>query len=516
MPNERTRAGGRAGSLIFALFVALVVVAPLPFGGARPWAWSMLAVWAGAVTVAWAALAAARADLPRVPISRFWWCALPYALVLGYVAWQTVPGISGDPVYAQIWDRAADALGTPLVRSVSLDAWATTEDLIRLLLYGAAFWLALQLGRDADRVQTALLIIVLAAALNAAYGISMQFTGARMVLWTDKTAYVDDVTGTFVNRNHFAPFCGLALIAAAALFTRRLRAKMEGAEGRNERMRVIGEMLDARGQLLLGAVVVLGAAVLLSHSRAGLAVTVGGLVTYFLALTCNRSAARTGFTGFAVAAGTVGVLLFLIAGGGVSSRLAVIDDEFGGRAIPFDVIFGIIGDAPWIGSGGGTFVDVYRIERPPGFTATMNAAHNTYLENALEYGIPIAALLALTVAAIAIRCFLGALTRRRNMEWPAMGLAAAVLVGLHSLVDFSLQIPGVTITAVTLLGLGMAQSWSSGGAAPARSNGDRPTDDGAIDDGTTGDGVTGGRRRRRRRSSRTRGDQAGRPAASSS
>ncbi|MDF2096672.1 hypothetical protein [Aquibaculum arenosum] len=38
-------------------------------------------------------------------------------------------------------------------------------------------------------------------------------------------------------------------------------------------------------------------------------------------------------------------------------------------------------------------------------------------------------------------------------------VAASLLVGVHALSDFSLQLPAVTVTWLVLLALGVAQSW---------------------------------------------------------
>ncbi len=45
--------------------------------------------------------------------------------------------------------------------------------------------------------------------------------------------------------------------------------------------------------------------------------------------------------------------------------------------------------------------------------------------------------------------------------YPCIGVAATALVGAHSFVDFSLQIPAVTATYCLLMGAACAQSWSS-------------------------------------------------------
>jgi hypothetical protein len=59
------------------------------------------------------------------------------------------------------------------------------------------------------------------------------------------------------------------------------------------------------------------------------------------------------------------------------------------------------------------------------------------------------------------RCFWGALQRRRDYLAPAAAVAATVVIGLHILVDFSIQLEGIAMTYAGLLGAGFAQSWSS-------------------------------------------------------
>jgi O-antigen ligase len=88
---------------------------------------------------------------------------------------------------------------------------------------------------------------------------------------------------------------------------------------------------------------------------------------------------------------------------------------------------------------------------------SIDKAHNTYLELALEAGIPAAAALVLSVFSFAALCLL-ALLRRKAVRFALAGLGATVLVGAHALVDFSLQMPAVAITYAALLGVCAAQS----------------------------------------------------------
>ena len=86
-------------------------------------------------------------------------------------------------------------------------------------------------------------------------------------------------------------------------------------------------------------------------------------------------------------------------------------------------------------------------------------AHNTYLELAVELGLPASLILIAIPAWITYRCWRGQAERHRDALYPAVAVAASVLVGVHSLFDFSLQIPAVAAVYAMLLGGGFAQSW---------------------------------------------------------
>jgi len=87
-------------------------------------------------------------------------------------------------------------------------------------------------------------------------------------------------------------------------------------------------------------------------------------------------------------------------------------------------------------------------------------AHNTYLEHAAELGLPAALALYAGMLLLFLYLLSGIFRRRRDQIYPLVATAATILVAVHALVDFSLQIPAVAVTYAAVLGVGVAQARS--------------------------------------------------------
>jgi hypothetical protein len=66
-----------------------------------------------------------------------------------------------------------------------------------------------------------------------------------------------------------------------------------------------------------------------------------------------------------------------------------------------------------------------------------------------------------SVVVLVGHCIQGATARLEGATVPRVAAGVAVLVGVHALVDFSLQIQAVALTFIAVLGAGVAQSTSS-------------------------------------------------------
>ena len=68
------------------------------------------------------------------------------------------------------------------------------------------------------------------------------------------------------------------------------------------------------------------------------------------------------------------------------------------------------------------------------------------------------AMLLASVGLLVLKCFRGAAALRDGVAAPTIAASVACLVGVHALVDFSLQIQAVALTFMAVLGAGVAQS----------------------------------------------------------
>ena len=175
-------------------------------------------------------------------------------------------------------------------------------------------------------------------------------------------------------------------------------------------------------------------------------------------MTCRAAAA---IAAALVIGGLIALLVLQILGGNVSGRFEVqgLSDE--ARLETYRSTLRMIVDHPWFGTGLGTFVWSFPAYRSAHMSmwGVWDKAHNTPLELASDLGLPLACLIVLAwliVLGVLIR---GVLIRRRDLIVPVGAFAVAIIGLTHSLIDFSLQIPGYAIVVFALVGAGLAQSF---------------------------------------------------------
>ena len=469
MDSLPLRVSGRVGAGVWLGLAAVLVWVPLPLGSNRPWAVGLLAlaVWALLVGV-YVRHSLAGAPAALTPSLRLAW--LPLALWLGLCA---LPG-------SQL-----------LFDGGTADPSRTREYLLRTLLYGAAFVLTLWLATSPRRVMWLLGAVVGAGVLQALLAVVLYSTGATYVFLFDEFEQGGRATGTFPNPDHLAGYMELCLSAGLGLMLAQF-----GGEQRVRRstwqhsLRAALVFLMSGKMLLRMTLVLLVIALVMTHSRMGngaffISLLLVGAVVATVSRRLRRPALWLVLSMAAVDVFIIGQWVGLervvtrLQGTAEASSKTVATFGLGAKSAPPPseqslaerlvvprMALQLVAERPWFGHGGGTFYTVFPPFKTEALPLQWDHAHNDYVEVASDTGLVGLALwvgLGLATAVRSVRLL------RDSQPRLSRGLGAAALmalcsIGLHSMVDFNLQIPANALTLVVILALPWSVPEPGGGA----------------------------------------------------
>ena len=203
------------------LLFAAVALAPLPFGSSQPTAVAFWCIVLGASLVFAPVRSLGAGQLALAGVAGV--VVAAYALVLHeqLAEHPWLPGAIPHP----IWQETEKALGVPLVPLVSIARNQPWLELGRPLVCMLAISCGFLVGADAGRARQLIKIIAWSGAAYAAYGILAHLFDPAHILWRDKEAYLDSVTGTFINRNTAGAYFGSCAVVWSLLLWEQLRAK---------------------------------------------------------------------------------------------------------------------------------------------------------------------------------------------------------------------------------------------------------------------------------------------------
>lgn len=365
---------------------------------------------------------------------------------------------SGNPLAHPAWVDASRVTGVD-GGSISVGPADTLASGLQLAMPLVTFMTGLILCTSDDRAEQMLRRLTVISAAIAVFGLLQFLAAPRMLLLWEKTAYLDSLTTVFVNRNTAATYLGLTMLGLTVICEQYRR------KGRFQLFRrwvlkgVLPRSIDKMlwpGLAVLTLVLTI-MALMLTRSRAGIASSAVAMLVLIPLMILSRTSAGNSDNGrlpprsmwrsiALVIAGSAMVVLFLSLFAGrmlVRAQARGEDDRF----CIMPGIFRAIGEFPLTGTGFGTFADAFPAYRDPHcwLIGVWERAHNSYLEGMMGLGMlfPLAVLFAFSVLIWTL--FRGLKDRRRLRPYPALGVAAIILVALHAILDFSLQIPGFAL-----------------------------------------------------------------------
>ncbi len=461
-------------TVVFWGLAAVLLFVPLPLGSVEEWA--IFAFEAATLVLLLVFLAGE--FLSRMPAERG--PALPAAVKILFGVFLAVSAaqlIPLPPAAVSVLSPRAAALYAGLARDglagwearslwpLSLSPSRTAPELALVVCIAIFGYLVLRTVRTRRRIEAFVLVILISALFQAFYGMAETFSGSEKIFGYQKHYNIGSVTGTYVNRNHFAGLMEMAFpLSLGYLLARARYFLMEKGLGWRRRLLWFGQESLQRTFFFALASVFIGLALVFSKSRSGVLIL---LVTVVLA-----GAAAGGWRDLAARAderrrarGVVRFVAAALLAAALWLGLGPVIERFGEMDVTREMrrtfalnTVRMTADFPWTGTGKGTYVNVYPMYKTVDNGLTLSYAHNDYLELLAENGIVGGG----AVIAAGLWMFVvlaGAWRKRRDNFAKGVGLGAllgVVAILLHGLTDFNLQIPA---NAVYFTGL-FAMAWN--------------------------------------------------------
>ena len=362
-----------------------------------------------------------------------------------------------DQLNDPIWGRANDVLGLDALPRISSRAEIPSLAIGHFLLFATSFISGFSVGASSRNSDRLIVFAQYSILFYAIYGLAALILIPNMVLWAPKLAYRGSLTATFINHNTAATFIG----AGAILWFCYAFSSLQQTSGFSS-IRVL--LLTRSNEHLAFKIVTRSAgalacffALLLTGSRGGLICSCLGLLVAIILMAANWRKRRFWHIVVWASVALAATVASLSRMGRIGSQ-GLFDDA---RWSVYGFCVEAVRGRPLLGAGIGTFEDLFPSLRGDNFYSwgVWDYAHSTILEIAVEMGIPFAAVIVIAALAslfILARAAVNSEGRRRRLLAAITGIAA--LSYLHSLIDFSLQIPGYFIPFGVLLGCGLARA----------------------------------------------------------
>lgn len=457
-------------TLAFAGLLVVVLAAPLPLGGNRPWAI------AGLVMAVWCFLLMAMpfAASDRAVRQNLRRTAVPLALVAGLSALMAVQLLSGQP--------QGQAPGTLSRHDTRLYQLCT-------LMYLGAMLLVIVTVRSRRRCLWVLGAVLAAGMAQAALGILLLRLGGNYELFFQPFEAGGRASGTFANPNHFAGYLAMSLAAGIGLLIAQYEGGVTRDGWRPQLTAWLRFMLSAK-MLLRLFLLVLVIAMVLSHSRLGnlaffVALMMAGLVLAARSKKMRRPALLlvstmmiidllvigqwVGFDRIAerfqatdIRAPTEAVPNSAPASTGSDDPLPPKEESIEERLQVPALSLKLVERRPFFGYGGGTFHLAFAPVKPDWvYAGYWTNAHNDFVEVAVNLGL-LGLALWLGVGLLSALAAWHLITDRQPRLNRGVGVAVLIAIiasSLQSVMEFALHIPANALTLSILLAL----SWLAGG-----------------------------------------------------
>lgn len=449
--------------------MALLAWGALSFGAVYPWAYWPLAAGCAALGLSAILVTEPWRD-PRTVALGGALAAVAAAILLQLVPFPAKVTAVVSPELAAFFQRSQVGYQSSSFQTLSI---APASTAVALGLFVPFALLLVGLGRglrsvSLDWLITGLMALGVGLALIGIIQKTMIDEVQPLVYGFWKPQQGGRVFGPFINRNHFAGWMVMALPVVIGYSCGVVHA-LRPPRGRSasDLVHWATSVEANRFVLAAGAILVMGASVALTQSRSGMIGMAAGVavVAGFVVARATRPQVRLAALLY-FAALIVGAIVWTGAGSTVN-RFAEAPDAVQGRVSVWRDATRIIGDFPAAGTGLGSFGQAMLVYQSGRREMMYAQAHNDYLQLAAEGGVLVVAP-ALVALALLVRNIRRRMTSPDDdvlTAWVRVGAVAGLVgIGVQSLMEFSLQMPGNTVMFVFVAALAMHRPRRSGRA----------------------------------------------------
>jgi len=337
--------------------------------------------------------------------------------------------------------------------------------IIRWTVYGLFFIGFSQTLNSRKRIELAVVLILITGCFEALYGLIETFSGSGHIWWYKKERYLGDVSGTFLNRNHFAGLMEIIILLAtayaASISARKKRNESIPGNKKNRLRAGLGRFLSGERRfnkriLILFAGSIMGIGLVFSASRGGIIATGGGLLCLSLLFIFRKRHRRKGlivlfmFLIIAIYSINIGIEY-------PASRFEYFGESYKVRARWAQKALDLFKDYWITGVGVGDFQYAYpkyqAVEKEGWF---IRHVHNDWVQFLAEAGIVGFCLMLIGVSYHIFKT-MKLWKKRRDpfaVSLGAVPLAAMAAIALHSYSDFNLHLPSIFLMLTAVMAVG--------------------------------------------------------------
>lgn len=337
--------------------------------------------------------------------------------------------------------------------AISILPSASLMGAIRFTIYILFFFLVIETAGRTVRATRIGWFVFWGIVAHAVWGLLALNVLGDIHFWGEKLAYNGSATGTFINRNSFATFLGMGGCLGLALILGRDTARTRPVAAHAFSERKLETLATWIG------LVTIWIALFGTQSRLGVGAAAIGAGVCFAAFRIKNGAPALRVFGGVAFIGIVALVgAAVLLGQGLIGRTVFLEGSIEARLSAYRYTLELIAARPWFGHGLDAFRPAFEtVHRPPlPGKFYWDRAHSTYLSHWVELGIVVGTIPLIMGGVVAGRLIKELRRRDCNFSLCIAGLGALATGAVHSLADFSLEIPANVILLLTILGLGLA------------------------------------------------------------